>query len=133
RAIAEELVQDSWLRWHGRSYPEADAPSIFRTIVANLARDWWRRQRRERVGQQALALVAETAPGTERVVIARDDLARVVAALEKLPPRTRAAFRMSWHDGIPLAEIGRKLGVSKPRAHQLVHRALVALALSLED
>ncbi|MEM6906198.1 MAG: sigma-70 family RNA polymerase sigma factor, partial [Pseudomonadota bacterium] len=76
---------------------------------------------------------AETAPGTERVVIARDDLARVVAALETLPPRTRAAFRMSWHDGIPLAEIGRRLGVSKPRAHQLVHRALVALALSLED
>lgn len=47
RAVAEELVQESWLRWDARDYPADKAAPIFRSIVANLARDWRRRQRTE--------------------------------------------------------------------------------------
>ncbi|MEM9784340.1 MAG: RNA polymerase sigma factor [Pseudomonadota bacterium] len=132
-AVAEELVQDSWLRWQRSQYCSAKARPIFRTIVANLARDWWRRERRERAVLDSLAPHAESAIATDRVVIARSDLARVLATLEALPPRTRTAFRLSWQDGLGYAEIGRRLGVSKARVHQLVHRALVELALSLDD
>lgn len=132
-AVAEDLVQDSWLRWHGRRYQEADAKSIFRTIVVNLARDWWRRRQTERAALDALAVIPEAVPTTERVVIARDDLARVVATLEQMPPRTRAAFEMSWLEGMTLSEIGSRLGVSKTRVHQMVAKTLVELALCLED
>ncbi|MEM1384673.1 MAG: RNA polymerase sigma factor [Pseudomonadota bacterium] len=131
-AIAEELVQDSWLRWHGRRYPERDAQFIFRRIVANLARDWWRRQKTERAVVDALSLAQDTVPNAERVVIARQDLARVVEALENLPPRTQYAFELSWHDGLSFAEIGKHLGVSKTRAYKMVGRALTELALSLD-
>ncbi|MEM1299345.1 MAG: RNA polymerase sigma factor [Pseudomonadota bacterium] len=116
-AVAEELVQDSWLRWHGRGYKETDARSIFRTIVANLARDWWRRDKVERTVFDVLAMAPDAAPNTEHVVIVKDDLARVLAALRRMPTRTRAAFRMRWLDGCSFAEIGRRLNVSKPRAH----------------
>ena len=132
RAIAEELVHDAWLNWGKHDYPEDDARPIFRRIVKNLARDFWRRQKTEKNALDALGLVSDTAPSTERVVMARQDLARVVATLARMPKRTRKAFKMSWLDGRSCAEIGRRLGISKARAHQLVQRALVDVALSLE-
>ena len=96
---AEDIVQDSWLRWHGRGYPASDAKSIFRTIVANLSRDWWRRQQTQRAAYDALAMTPDWSPSAEEVSIARSDLLRVITILEKMDPRTRNAFAMSWRDG----------------------------------
>ena len=45
RAIAEEFVQDSWLRWHERQYPPQKSQQILRRIVRNLALDWLRRDK----------------------------------------------------------------------------------------
>lgn len=132
RAVAEELVQDSWLRWHERQYPVKKALPILSLIVANLARDWTRRRR---VEHEITAYInAETtAPCTERVVIAREDLKRVVIALETLPARTVTAFRMHCVDGLTYADIGKQLRLSRSRAYELVEDALVHLTLSLDD
>ncbi|MEM6387089.1 MAG: sigma-70 family RNA polymerase sigma factor [Pseudomonadota bacterium] len=132
RAIAEDVVQESWIRWHGRSYPTDRARPLLRRIVANLARDWYRRARTERNINQYIADEVELYPDSERVIIARQELRLVVDALRELPERTLVAFRLSRIEGRSLTEIGALLGVSTPRAHQLVRGALVHVAKRLD-
>lgn len=132
RAVAEELVQDSWLRWNRKRYPAERALPIFRRIVSNLALDWARRRQSER---QILAddpFGDLQSPSSEHVVIARDELAHVVTALGRLPKRTVTAFRLHFVDGLPYAEVGRRLGISLSRAHALAEDALVEITISLD-
>ncbi|MEM8823943.1 MAG: sigma-70 family RNA polymerase sigma factor [Pseudomonadota bacterium] len=133
RAIAEELVQDTWLRWDKRSYPADKARPIFRRIVANLAIDWTRSRKTERQVLSELLLADSPSVCSERVVIARQDLRRVIDALDQLPRRSVKAFRMRFIDGLTSAEIGRRLGISLSRAHALTEEALVQIALSQDD
>lgn len=133
RAIAEELVQESWLRWHGNSYPARDAEPIFWRIVRNLALDWKRRARIEQDGLAAHLDTTETAPDSERVVCAREELRRVVAALDALPQRTVTAFRMHRVDGLTYAVIARRLGISPSTAFKLVEDAMVEVVWSLKS
>ena len=130
-AVAEEVVQESWLRWNGQNYPADSARSVVISIVRNLAYDWLRRRRRERVALGVTAAQSEV-PDTERIAIDREDVARVAEALAELPERSRQAFFLSRIEGLSHAEIGRRLGISKPRAHQLVHRALLHIARRLQ-
>ncbi|MEM6678904.1 MAG: sigma-70 family RNA polymerase sigma factor [Pseudomonadota bacterium] len=135
-AVAEELVQDSWLRWQGRAYPEEQARPILRRIVVNLAHDWHRREKRERIGMRALStteLTAETtALNTEDIVVTRNDLAVAIAALQELPERSLLAFRLHRMEGRTYEEIAARLGVSTSRAFQLVRAALVHVAKRIE-
>jgi len=132
RAVAEEIVQESWLRWNGRGYAPDRSRSLFRRIVTNLALDQCRRWKREAEILDMPAFVAETVPCSERVVSARQDLAVVMAELKRMPPRKVEALHMRLEEGAAYAEIGRRLGVSKSRAHELVEDALVGLAIALE-
>ncbi|MEM7058832.1 MAG: sigma-70 family RNA polymerase sigma factor [Pseudomonadota bacterium] len=132
-AIAEELVQDSWLRWHGRHYPAEKAAPILRRIVRNLALDWHRRQKSERSGLEAQKLTIADAPDSETVVMARQELLAVARVLAELPDRTLTAFRMYRLEGRTYAEIARHLDIVPSRAHQLVRNALVHMALRLTD
>lgn len=133
QAVAEELVQESWLRWHDKGYVERDARPIFRRIVSNLALDWGRRQTREAVvlGQQAL--FQAQSPCSEHVVIARQDLVLVISALRELPRRHVTAFRLRMFSNDTFVQIGKKLGISRSRAYELVEDTLVHLALSIEE
>ncbi|MEM9498186.1 MAG: RNA polymerase sigma factor [Pseudomonadota bacterium] len=129
-AVAEELVQDSWLQWSNKSYPSADAVPILKRIVLNLARDWHRRQRREWARFEAYSLLYDDAPDTERVVIARQDLLNVVCALQTLSSRSLHAFRLSRVDGLTYAQIGAEMGVATSTAYGLVADALVTVTLA---
>ncbi|MEM6659307.1 MAG: sigma-70 family RNA polymerase sigma factor [Pseudomonadota bacterium] len=133
RAIAEELVQDSWLRWIERTYPDDKALPIFRRIVANLARDWYRRKRTETLVLSAQAHEPQYQLDTERVVIARQDLAIIVSALESLPSRNVAAFRMSRVDGLTYAEIAKRMDTVPSRIHGYVVKTLAHLTVCLME
>ncbi|MEM9045348.1 MAG: sigma-70 family RNA polymerase sigma factor [Pseudomonadota bacterium] len=133
RSIAEELVQDSWLRWQEQGYPEKAASSIFPRIVRNLAMDWLRHRKVETrwMVQQEPSISA--APESERIAIVRQDVEIAASALAELPERTRKAFRLSRVDGLTYAQIGDRLCVSAPRAHQMVRRAVMLIAVRLEE
>lgn len=131
-ATAEDLVQESWIRWQGRAYPEESARPIFRRIVVNLARDWHRKEKRAQIRLRSLYPIAETALDSEHIVITRDDLARAIVALRELPDRTLTAFRMHRLENLTYQDIASHLGVSTPRAFQLVRQALVHIALRLD-
>ncbi|MEM9099842.1 MAG: sigma-70 family RNA polymerase sigma factor [Pseudomonadota bacterium] len=133
RAIAEELVQESWLRWQDQNYPQKAAPSIFRRIVRNLAMDWLRHRRVEAGWMSQQENEPSAVPAAERLAIVRQDVEIAASALAELPERTREAFRLSRIDGLTYAEIGARLGVSAPRAHQMIRRALMHIAIRLEQ
>lgn len=133
RSMAEDLVQDSWIRWHRRNYALDHARPILMRIVRNLAIDYHRKQQREAAGLETQRLLAEHTLDTERILTARQELRLVVRALEELPERTVRAFKMSRVDGVSCAEIGRRLGISESRAYQLVGAALIHVIKSLEE
>ncbi|MEM8796113.1 MAG: sigma-70 family RNA polymerase sigma factor [Pseudomonadota bacterium] len=128
RAVAEELVQDSWLRWHEKSYPSEKALPIFRRIVSNLALDWTKSRKVEDRVLSELMLVEDFDFDPERIFIAREELDRVVKALEKLPKRTIDAFSMRYLDGATFAEIARQLNIPRPTAYSLVEKGLATIA-----
>ncbi|MEM8794490.1 MAG: RNA polymerase sigma factor [Pseudomonadota bacterium] len=131
-AIAEEIVQDSWIRWDGHSFEKDSSRWILRRIVSNLCKDWLRRQKVERSSLQVFSLFEEHAPDTERVVISRQELRIVVNALKRLPKRTLTAFRLNRLDGLTFVEIGAEMNISAPRAYQLVCEALLHLTIELD-
>ncbi len=63
------------------------------------------------------------------------DCDRVQKILAKLPERLRfvieVRFGLGGHDALPLADIGRKLGVTRERARQLESRAMALLRQAL--
>ena len=129
QAAAEELVQDSWIQWSSKSYPERDAGPIFSRIVLNLSRDWLKKQKRERAKLESFSLFYDTAPDTERVVIGRQDLINVMRALQQLPPKSLRAFRLSRVEQMTFTQIGEEMGIARSTAYDLVSQALIRVAL----
>ena len=125
RAVAEELVQESWLRWCTKSYDAKLAGPLLHKIVRNLALDWLRREKVERDNLAEPQLAPGTAPDGERVAIGREAVRIAAAALAELPERTQRAFVLRSVEGASYDEIGVVLGVSSQRAHQLVRAALI--------
>lgn len=131
--VAEDIVQDSWIRWQTNSYPAERATPLFRVIVANLARDWFRSQKRQRQNVETQTLLQEFEVDSERIVIARQDLKRVVRALGTLSKRSRLALKLHRIDGMTYRQIGDRLNISYARAFQLVSQALAQAAMAMED
>ncbi|MEM7215052.1 MAG: sigma-70 family RNA polymerase sigma factor [Pseudomonadota bacterium] len=123
-AVAEELVQESWLRWNGRGYAADKATPIFRKIVKNLALDWRRRSNTETEIIGSIMDVFDDYRDAERIVIARDEIKRIVKALEELEPRVATAFRLNRIDGLSLTEIAKRMETVPSRIHAYVVKAL---------
>ncbi len=70
--------------------------------------------------------VSSGAPEADRVVMEREDLRRVEAALQRLPARTREAISLAYFEGLSGKEIAKRMGVTKSAAsHLLANGALV--------
>lgn len=61
---------------------------------------------------EALGTAAD-APGPERATVARDELRRLQAVLDRLPPRAREAFLLQQLDGFSRKEIAVRMGVGE--------------------
>mgnify|MGYP003633587666 CR=1 FL=1 len=56
---------------------------------------------------------ADDQPHPEAVLLAREELAVLIRALETLPPRTHEVFRLHKFEGMSYAEISNALGIAK--------------------
>lgn len=56
--------------------------------------------------------IAKDAPDPERSTIARDELRRLQAALDRLPPRCREAIVLRKIENLSIQEIAQRMGVS---------------------
>lgn len=78
--------------------------------------------------------VAIDEPGPERSVLAREELLRLQAALDHLPPRCREAFVLGRIEGLNGRQIAQRMGIGVAAVSEHLANAFCALAdfLSVE-
>jgi RNA polymerase sigma-70 factor (TIGR02957 family) len=130
-ADAEDVVQDTWLRWSAEGRDDVlDERAYLVRIASRLALDRLRsaRSRRETYVGPWLPepLVTESAgdpdPADAAELGEQVSLALLVV-LETLSPVERAVFVLREVFGLPAAEVARVLGRSEAAVRQLAHRA----------
>jgi len=129
----EDLRQDVYVRVHEagrRQIPSQTKPFVFR-IAHDLLVDRIRRE--QIVPIEAIADfdeldIAIEAPSPDRTVIARDELRRLQAALDKLPPRAREAVVLGRIEGLSGREIAQRMGISPATASAHLTGGIHALA-----
>ena len=135
-AEAEDVMQDLWLKLeHLPEQPVASPAAYLFRVAANLAAD--RRLSHARAEARDglwLSVQPESSeyPDAEAVMIARDRLARVEAAIAAMPERMRAALRMFRVERRPQKEIASELGITVSGVEKLLKRANRQL-LDLEE
>jgi RNA polymerase sigma factor (sigma-70 family) len=122
RAVAEDLVHDSFLRVQSRWDDIREPPAYLRTTVVNACRAHHRRARRERAHFPDL-LVDAVAPETPIVL----------DALGGLPYRQRVALVLKFYEDRPEHEIAAVLGCRPATVRSLVHRGLATLRKVVEQ
>ncbi len=126
RALAEDLVQEAFLRFAGRLHhlrdPDAFDGYMRRTIV-NLSNDVFRRRAVERSYLERRA--AELREGhTDRDVAAYESMRD---ALLSLPQRQRAALVLRYYEDLHESDIAQLLRCRPATVRSLVARGLDAL------
>lgn len=131
-AVAEELVQELFLRLLRRAdlFELQNLDGYVFEAAANLARDRARREAARRSGQHVdvadLQLASEE-PSPEQVVDDRRRLERLMAAMRRLPRRTRTVLVLSRFEGLTHAQIAARLGVTVSAVEKQVAKALLLL------
>jgi RNA polymerase sigma-70 factor (sigma-E family) len=120
-ALAEDLVQDAFVRVHAHWERVVTPTAYLRRAVVNACRSSQRRQARER--ERALAAVEPS------VELGADEL---FDALERLPYRQRAAIVLRFYEGLPDADVAEALGCRVGTVASLVHRGLGDLRKVIE-
>jgi RNA polymerase sigma-70 factor (TIGR02957 family) len=126
-ADAEDVVQDTWLRWSGADRGNVDDPRAYLVrVVTNTAIDRLRsaRARRESYGGPWLPEPVLTAPDVaEDVELAESVSLALLVVLETLSPLERAVFVLREVFGFSHAEIAATLERSEESVRQVAHRA----------
>lgn len=121
RAVAEDLVQDSFVRVHAR-WAGIDAPAAYtRRAVVNACRSHLRRRVLER---RHLATLS--------VGVADLEARELLDALAVLPERQRAAVVLRFYADLSEREVAAALGCAPGTVGSLVHRALATLRSVVE-
>lgn len=140
RAAAEDVVQEATLRMIDINAAQGGERLLtigyFRRIVRNAALDLVRRRSRERRALAADAARLTLPPGTptpEQVYADREATHHLEAALAELTPDQRTALTLQRIEGMRLADIASRLGVSVPTVHRLVRDALAEIAARMPE
>jgi len=119
-SVAEEVVQEAFIKTHRCWADVRDALPYLRTAVANGCRSWGRRQTLERAH-----LVRPPEPACQEP----DEL---WDALSTLRPRARLAVVLRFYADLPDTEIAAILGCRVPTVRTTIHRALAALRREID-
>lgn len=131
RAVADDLAADAltevWKHWD-RVTASGDPAAYAKGIVANLTRNWIRRQGRARRGLALLGLGGDRAasPDVPAVLDVR-------SALKRLPYRRRACVVLRYAFDLPEREVAEILGISVGAVKSRTSRGAKQLADLLKD
>jgi RNA polymerase sigma factor (sigma-70 family) len=138
RRAAEDVAQQALLRaWQHAAVFDPRRGSVgawLSTITRNLAIDAIRARRLDVIDPDDLARLPLAAAGQDpaRVVVGRDDVARLREALARLPDEQRRAVLLARFGGLSAREIalqeGIPLGTAKTRIHTGLGRLRTAFA-----
>jgi len=120
--VAEELVQDCFVRVLSRWRGIENLSAYLRTSVVHAARSWHRRQR--------LALTHRPEPVAASFT---PEVQEMADALRTLSARQRAAVVLRYYADMSEAEIARQLGCRPGTVKSLLSRALSLLREELKD
>ncbi|MEM7678056.1 MAG: sigma-70 family RNA polymerase sigma factor [Myxococcota bacterium] len=128
-ALAEDITQDVFVTlW--RRYPTLedleDLGGWLYRVTTNRCLSHLRRERLRHSVLRVLGLGPKSVD-PEPEVLARADVARVLAVVRMLPPKERVVFSMRFLDDKSQDEIARVLGHSKGYVSKLVHRAVARI------
>lgn len=134
-AEAEDLVQETWLRWHGSNAVEIRSPAAWlTTTLTRLAIDHLRARKTERaryVGpwlpEPILAEPGDEGRAAERIELADDLSLAFLMVMDNLPPNERAAFLLHDAFGHDHDSVAAILGKSPAAVRQLVSRGRARL------
>jgi RNA polymerase sigma-70 factor (ECF subfamily) len=129
----DDLRQEVYTRLYEtakKEIPEHTRPLLFR-IARHLLID--RARRAQIVSIEAVEnlenlTLAIDEPGPDRAVIAREELRRMQAALDKLPRRHRMAVVMRKVEGLTTREIALRLGIAEKTVEKHLTEGVRALA-----
>jgi RNA polymerase sigma-70 factor (ECF subfamily) len=131
----DDLVQEVFLSLQARAAASAIENVegyIFRTAVSVLARrhrrktwPWGRQEALDGVHEG----VDELSP--ERILLSREAVEQVVAALKRLPRRRAEAFALSRFQQLSNEEVARRMGISVKSVEELLRNAMQQLAAEL--
>ena len=127
-----DLVQEVYARVYEaarKDLPQQPRAFVF-TTAQNLLID---RMRREKIVQieavselDTLAIAADE-PSPDRTAIAKDELRRLQAALDRLAPRTREVVTLRRIEGLSRAEIAQRLGLAETTVSEHLAKGMHAL------
>jgi RNA polymerase sigma-70 factor (sigma-E family) len=129
--VADDLAADAltevWKHWD-RVSAAGDPAAYARGIVANLTRNWIRRQGRARRGLALLGLGGDGAAASDVPAVLD-----VRAALKRLPYRRRACVVLRYAFDLPEREVADILGISVGAVKSQTSRGAKQLAELLAD
>jgi RNA polymerase sigma-70 factor, ECF subfamily len=127
RTEAEDITSETFVRaWASAGAIRVSTVKAYLFMIArNLHVDGLREQARRATAPEDRV---DPSPGHDAVLDRRDELARVLAALQTLPEIDRAALLMRADDELPYEDIAAALGLSVASARVKVHRARLRLA-----
>ncbi len=121
REQAEEIVQDAFVRVHGRWAKTDNPPAYLRATVVNGCRDTIRRRVRYRRRERVLV-------GPTSALDAPDELSD---ALATLTTRQRAVLVLKFYGGLPEAEIAEILDIKVGTVKSSISRGIERLRQEL--
>jgi RNA polymerase sigma-70 factor (ECF subfamily) len=126
RTVAEELVQEAFLRLH-KIWDEVDNPRgwLYR-CVRNLALNHLRDRPREAELHEDTAATEESLP--PEVLGRNEAIGMMRLLLAELPEDDRDLIRLKYHDDLKYQEISRRTGLSVGNVGYRLHHVLKALA-----
>lgn len=119
-AVAEDLVQEAFLKMHQQSQQPLNPDGYLRTTVANLARSHLRRLRLER-----------RLPQSGRFTFEDPEVDETWAAVCRLPFRQRAVLALRFYEDLSEADIAEVLGCRLGTVKSSLHRGLSKLRAEL--
>jgi RNA polymerase sigma factor (sigma-70 family) len=134
-AEVQDLVQQVFLRLS--QHPDVAVIQnpdayVFQT-ASNTLRDHLRRTMVRAAAASREGEKADSAFSPERVLLGREAMALVVAALRQLPERTRDVFMLRCFEGLKHAEIARLYGISVRAVEKHAAKALARVSLVLKE
>ena len=124
---AEDVVQETWLRWAGVDQAEVHDPRAYLVrIVTRLALNRLRavaRQREEYVGEWLPEPLLTSPDVAEDAELAENISLAMLTVLETLTPAERAVFVLREVFETPYEEIAEAVGKTPAAVRQLAHRA----------
>jgi RNA polymerase sigma factor (sigma-70 family) len=137
RADADDLLQEAYARlWTANLQAVKQPRAYFYATVRNLLAEGARRARivpMERMGElEALRIISEE-PGPERRVSARQELERLLQAVNGLPPQCRRAFELCKFEGLSQRQIAAAMGIAEKTVEKHLAKALLRVGRAMQD